>query len=400
MTRRERMLAAIRGEGSDQIPWAPRMDLWCIARRSRQTLPEQFVGLDTAQIADVLGVGCHTTRADFTRPRERSDLALRGLGIDNHPDFPYRVELRDLPVDFRHDAENLWTAIQTPAGQITTHLQQTAEMTRDGISLPFVLSHAIESAADFEAVAHIFEHLEVLPTPENYAAYQTRVGERGLAVASGMIAASPVHLVLHELTPMDRFYYLYADDREGLHRMCARMEPFFHALLEAITRCSAEAVFWGGNYDQDLTWPPFFESEIAPWLRRVGERLHASGKYLVTHCDGENRDLLPLYPGCGFDVAESVCPHPMTLCTLAEIRAGMGRQTTVWGGIPSISLLDSSMDQTAFEAYLDEVFGSLGTGERLILGVSDNVPPDADLSRLDRIKERIEAFGPVRPAPA
>jgi hypothetical protein len=55
------------------------------------------------------------------------------------------------------------------------------------------------------------------------------------------------------------------------------------------------------------------------------------------------------------------------------------------------------MDTGRFEEYLDEVFAGLGTGERLILGVSDNVPPDADLDRLERIGARVEAFGPVRP---
>jgi hypothetical protein len=32
------------------------------------------------------------------------------------------------------------------------------------------------------------------------------------------------------------------------------------------------------------------------------------------------------------------------------------------------------------------------------LGVSDNVPPDADIDRLARITDRVAAFGPVRPA--
>ena len=68
---------------------------------------------------------------------------------------------------------------------------------------------------------------------------------------------------------------------------------------------------------------------------------------------------------------------------------------TVWGGIPSVTLLDDSMPDAAFEEYLDDVFASLGKGERLILGVSDNVPPRASLAWLERIKERVEAFGPV-----
>jgi hypothetical protein len=56
------------------------------------------------------------------------------------------------------------------------------------------------------------------------------------------------------------------------------------------------------------------------------------------------------------------------------------------------------MTDQAFEAYLDDLFGSLDDGDRLILGVSDNVPPDADLARLAQIKQRVTGFGPVQPA--
>jgi len=90
-------------------------------------------------------------------------------------------------------------------------------------------------------------------------------------------------------------------------------------------------------------------------------------------------------------VAESVCPRPMTRCTLREARAGMGPRTTVWGGIPSLALLPAHMDDRAFDAYLDDLFAEARSGRRLILGVSDNVPPDADLGRLDRIRDSIGA---------
>ena len=395
MTHRERILAAMRGQKTDRLPWAPRMDLWCIALRARNALPARFAGMDTAGIARTLDVGCHAVRADYTLARDPADLALRGLGVDNHPDYPYRVELRNLPMDFRHDAENLWTEIRTPAGPVHMHLQQSAEMTRAGISLPFVHDYAIHSAADFEAVAQVFEHLEVIPTPQNYAAFQRRVGNQGVAVANGSIGASPMHLILHDLVAMDQFFYLYVDERAALEELGERMKPFFLAQLEAQAICSAEVAFWGGNYDQNLTWPPFFAEQIAPWLQRVGQRLHASGKLLLTHTDGENGDLMPLYGACGFDVAESVCPHPMTKSSLAEIREGMGAGIAVWGGLPSVAFLDDSMDMESFEAYGATLFGELGGGRRLVLGVADNLPPDADMTRLARVQEWVEEFGPV-----
>jgi hypothetical protein len=392
------MLAAIRGQPTDQIPWGPRFDLWYIALRTRGALPAELQDRNTAELADIFDVGCHGVRGDYTMQRPPKDLALRAYGLENHPDFPFRVELRDLPMEFESDDENIETTIETKAGTVHTHLRQSKSMTSNGISLPFVLSYPIQSTDDLDAVAEVFEHVEVVPTPDAYDAFHERIGDRGLAVAGGPLVSCPMHLILHDLTPMDKFFYLYHDAEDELREFCRRITPFFEACLEAVAQSSAEAVFWGANYDQDLTWPPFFEREIAPWLRKVSDRLHAAAKHLLTHTDGENRALLPFYPNCSIDVAESVCPSPMTSCTLPELRAGMGDKTTIWGGVPSISLLEKSMDDRQFESYLDEMFENLGTGERLILGVSDNVPPDAVLSRLDRIKARIEAFGPVRPS--
>ena len=398
MTHRDRMLATIRGQPTDQIPWAPRMDLWYIAQQARGTLPPKFAGLNMVEVAEVLDVACHAIGGDFTLPNP-SDNRLRCLGIDNHPDYPYRVELRDLPIESsleaNQDGEELRTMIHTPAGEVFLHLHRSQRMARDGISLPFVKSYAIHSVDDFEKVAQIFEHLVVIPTPEAYGAFRMRMGERGLAVARGPVAASPIHLILHELVAMDQFFYLYHDERERMHELAERMTPFFNAALDALVASAAEVVFWGANYDQDLTWPPFFQAELAPWLKKASDRLQAAGKFVLTHTDGENQRLLPLYPACGFDIAESFCPAPMTKTTLNEMLQGLRPQTTVWGGVPSVALLDDAMTDSAFTAYLDQLFGSIGGGDHLILGVSDNVPPAANLARLDMIKARVAAFGPV-----
>ena len=171
-----------------------------------------------------------------------------------------------------------------------------------------------------------------------------------------------------------------------------RIEPYFEAVLSALVACSAEMVLWGGNYDEHLTPPPFFGRELKPWLRRAAAQLGQADKYFMTHTDGENRGLFSAYKGCGIDVAESVCPAPMTACTLAELRSGFGSATTIWGGIPSVALLPASMDDRSFDEFLDHTFAELGSGRRLILGVSDMVPPDADMKRLEVIGQRAADF--------
>ena len=73
----------------------------------------------------------------------------------------------------------------------------------------------------------------------------------------------------------------------------------------------------------------------------------------------------------------------------------MGPSTAIWGGIPCVILLDDSMDQRGFTDHMDRMFTQIGRGHRLILGVSDDVPPDVNLDRLEQIKQWIQAFGPV-----
>jgi hypothetical protein len=268
----------------------------------------------------------------------------------------------------------------------------TQQMKAEGISLPFVRRYPVESVDDLNAVAYVFDHCEVVPTPAAYHSFHERVGERGVAVASGPIAASPMHLILHELSAMDRFYYLYADSLERLVDFTSHVEPLYEACLDAVVTCEAEVVFWGANYDRDLTWPPFFAAHIAPWLTRVAERLHGAGKLLLTHADGENDGLMHFFADCGVDVVESVCPEPMTKLSLSQLRQGFGPDVTVWGGVPSVALLPESMSDREFDRYLDQLLGAAVVGDRLILGVSDNVPPDADMERLLRIGDSMSRF--------
>lgn len=243
MSHRQRLLAAMRGDDAGGLPWAPRMDLWQISLAARGTLPERFAGLDTAQIAAQIGVACHAVRADYTRPRPPGDVVLRGLGLDNHPDYPYRIELNGLAVDADLGAERSRTVVHAPAGDVVTDVELTAAMKAEGISLPFVRRYPIESVEDLDGVAEVFEAARVVPTPDGYRAFGERVGDGGVAVASGPVAASPLHLVLHDLCAMDRFFYLYADERDRLLALARRMTPFFEVCLEAVCACDAEVVF-------------------------------------------------------------------------------------------------------------------------------------------------------------
>jgi hypothetical protein len=77
------------------------------------------------------------------------------------------------------------------------------------------------------------------------------------------------------------------------------------------------------------------------------------------------------------------------------VREAFAGRVTIMGGIPSIALLKSSMSDYEFDAFLDDFFLQIGSGDRLILGISDTTPPGADFGRLVRIGRRAKEFGLV-----
>ena len=222
-------------------------------------------------------------------------------------------------------------------------MEYEVSMEKNGITAPEIKKYVLPDPTNWEAVALVYENLEVVPTPQNYRSFHERIGTRGLALAQGPNSASPMHSILHMLMPMEAFFYAYMDVPDELHKLAERMTPFYDRILDVMCECDAEVVWWGANYDQSTTWPPFFATEIVPYVRMVGDRLRAVGKFMASHCDGENDKLLEYMPTARFDIAESVPTEPMVKRSLKELREGFGEPTTVWGGLPAVAFMDGPM---------------------------------------------------------
>lgn len=391
MTEHERILASIRGEAVDRIPWLPRLEFWHRAALRKGTLPAEFGGLTLRQIAHNLGAACYAVVPDFTEGGETGMLD-RGLGVYRLPTLAYEASLRDIERRVCQCGRETVVEYETPHGLLHSAFLFTDQMLEAGASMPWVTESLIQKPEDFEAAGYLFEQLQVTPQPDGYDRLCERVGEDGVAVAWVMGTACPMQHIMKELMPTEQFFYAMADYPDRVLRLAERMEPFFAAIRQAALDSTAEAVMLGGNYDDAITPPPFFRRWILPALRSYAEQLRGHGKYLVTHTDGENRRLLPLYVETGFDVADSVCPYPMTRCTLDQIWTAFAGRITLIGGIPAVLLCPSSATFPEFREFIDDVIARYGRQSRFTLGVSDMVTADADLDRIRYIGEAIQSI--------
>jgi hypothetical protein len=389
MTHRERILAAIRGEIPDSLPWVPRLEFWHRARVRQGTLPKELSGLTLPQIADRLGVGCYDSIPDFTNIVAPTDMLDRTLGIYNLPCLPYRVTLEDVDRHVSQNARETVVEYHTPVGSIRTASIFTNEMLDAGASTAWITQHAIRDPQDFDVVGHIFSHLKIEPNYDAYLARCAEVGEQGLAVGFIQGAASPIQLIMKELMVLEEFFYAFHDYPEQVLHLAEQIEPYFQQIQAIGADSPAEVLLLGANYDDSITHPAFFEKHLLPSLASFAGQLHSKGKFLMTHTDGENQKLFPLYRRAGFDITDSVCPYPMTRCTLEDTRANCGEHVTIWGGIPSTLLCLSSTSEDEFRRSVDGLIARYAHASHFVLGVSDMVTADCEWGRLQYITDGI-----------
>ena len=395
MTHRERILAAVRAEPVDRLPWVPRLDLWYKANRYCNTFAAEWRDATLTDIQDDLGIGRHEVIPDFLDTEDPDEVYDRALGIDHVSNQPYRLRFRRTERIIERAGDETRVTYRTPVGSVSATVVYTEQMRRDGITLMQVTDKPVNSLDDYEVIAWIFEDIEVVRDGGRYEDFQREVGDRGIAVAYAGACAGPVHQLLKELVAYDQFYFNLYDHPEVIERTAERMERYFDQVLEACADSQAEVVLFGANYDLMVTPPPLFEKHIAPHLADAADRLHAAGKLVATHTDGENQQLLDFYVQCGVDLADSICPFPMTRLHLSEVREAFGTRPAIWGGICSVSVLEESFTDEQFEAHLDEVIEAVGDGRGMIFSIADTTPPAASLDRIRHIGARLATFGPV-----
>lgn len=396
MTHKERMLLAMRGEMPDVLPYAPRFDLWYKANKYKGTLPKEFREKSPEDIARSEGWALHRVVPELLDVEREEDNLYRALGLYSLKECGYEIRFsKNVMVKAERSEASLKVEYQTSRGVITTKETLTEEMRQAGATITWIEERAIKRKEDYEILAHLFDEVQVVPSYERYRKWQGEVGEEGVAVMMGSFSASPMQHIQRDLLDATRFFYEYKDNEREMRLLAESLEKLYNQILFTVSNSPAEVVLWGANYDEMITYPPFFEREILPWLKKASEVLSRSGKLLLCHCDGENEGLMDLIKRSGIKVAEAVCPSPMTKVPIERYYHEWRGSLTIWGGIPQSLLLPSTASLEDFKGYLDHFFRAISPGDSFIVGIADTTPPDAHFDRLRILADKIQEQGPL-----
>lgn len=366
MTNRERLHAIMDGRPPDQIPWIPRMQIWHTARTKTDTLPERFRGMGLREVERALGLG--------TPAREGR---------------VFREILEGVEVVLRQVDGDLVQEFRTPVGTVASRVRHSEELDRLGIQ-GMEVEHVIKGPEDYRVVEYMLERIRYEPCYDEYLSYEAEVGEDGVPlVAAG---DCPFHHFLQKLAGYQMGYYHLYDYPGQVNHLLGLMRERDREVWDIVAKSPARLILHGLHFDSAMTPPPMFQKYITPYYLEFSDLLHRHGKTLCMHADADSQLILQNIRVSGFDMAETFTTDPMVNCTLEEARAEWGDEVIIWGGVPSV-ILEPTVSEEEFEAYMRRVFRVVAPGDAFILGVADNVMPTAMVERIERITKMVEAWG-------
>jgi hypothetical protein len=220
-----------------------------------------------------------------------------------------------------------------------------------------------------------------------YDGLQATVGDLG-APTMYMPRMNVQDLYINQMGVAAGIYAIY-DWTEAVEAYFRALDGSHDRLLDVIVASPIDIINFGENVHAGTLSPELFRRYHLPACQRRAERLHAAGKFVSSHWDGDTRPLLPYAQETGLDAIEAITPQPQGDVTLEEIRAALGDTMFLLDGIPAVYFDETFSVDVLVECVhrLIELFAP-----RLVLGISDEISSTGDLDRIKVVGEIVDAY--------
>lgn len=382
LTERERIQRTLRGESVDLIPWATRLDIWHTAQTRGGALPPDLAGMDLMEIHRRLGIG-RQGYARLTRMKLHGvDLRVtfNGAVIDREhaPVLDFPISRASVPAETPGETE---LTFRTPAGTARLRFGTNDILIREA-AVPYVVKHIVTDDDDFPAVQWIVDHAEVVPSYEEFERVEQEIGDYGFTI--GMLGRIPFQQILLDYLGEEMTVFTMLDNRPAFDHLLSALGEHVRHALDLGLASPAFMLEFGDNFEGSITSPRFFRDYCMAFLQEAADRVHAAGRVLGSHMDGNMKPLLHLVPECGVDVVESFSPWPLTALTFEDAWSAWRGKVLTWGVVPS-PIFEPHVSQLEFETWLDDMFRILDGDRRIILGIGDQALRPTILDRVRRV---------------
>jgi len=135
--------------------------------------------------------------------------------------------------------------------------------------------------------------------------------------------------------------------------------------------------------------PNLFRKYHLPECQHRCAKLHAAGKFISAHWDGDCGPLLPYAQETGLDGIEAITPEPQGDVTLEQTKKAFGDKLFLVDGIPAI-YFDKMFPVETLVACVEKIIELFAP--KLVLGISDEISSTGDIERIRIVGDIVNKY--------
>ena len=364
-TRRELNLAIFEGKASGVL-WQPRLETWIGHHRDRGTLPARFKGMSHLEIYDALRCSI----------RYAACAGIDWLGSD--PEVVRTQEKRPNQTLYR---------IKTPRGELCTVYHDLYDDAGRQINHR-IEDFPVKTVQDLRVATDVVNQQTFRADPEAFDKAARAAGDR--AEPTMFLSSSGFTELIKDWCGLPGTYYLLADhpaEVEAHLEACDRRDD---RMIDEALKLPCRIFNLGDHATNEFTPPPILKKYLLPRWQRIADRLHAAGRFVHSHWDGNSRHMLPFLRETRLDGVEALTPAPMCDMTLEMIKEAVGdgrTQMVVLDLLPVIDFLPNCPTPRLlnFTKCVIDMFAP-----RLILGISDEISQTGEIEKVEAISNLVD----------
>lgn len=331
MTLRERLLTTLRGGMADRIPW--NIYAWLVPQTA------------AARALHLKGLSFMDTRRIFRPVYEGVTIREEHSIVDGRPIFHTRIE--------------------TPVGVLTE--EATLE---SNYGSRWIRKYFITGIQDYPAAEYFFRHTRFEPDFDPWRQADVTLGDGGIVV--GEIMPIPIMTLMVSWMGVERLVEGIYDHPAEFDALIEALNVHYDRQIQLAAESPAEVIWFPDNVTGAVISPRLFERYCAPVYARAVPVLRSAGKIPIAHYDGSNRPLVHSLARTTLPVIEAFTPPPMGDLSVAEAKTAWPDKV-IWVNFPGSLFLEPA---ETIRAYTLELLREGASGGRLVIGCTEDFPPD------------------------
>jgi len=376
MNSKERLLAVLKGEKSDRIPWAPLIDGYFLS-----FLKEKNIEMNTVEALRYIGADIlerHVTTY--------TDIMMMGSSDMIYVNPKDAIVQKNIKITLHFDKKNgeIFNTYETPIGII----KEKYVFTKASPWLPFPVEHKIKRKEDLKIYKYLLENITPKPNFENFQKEVDYIGNDGLASASG--PSTPIMRLLQIEMGIETFYYYLNDYPKEIEEILDIMHERNKKIYHIIIKSPAEVIIDYENSSTTLFSPQIFDRYCLNQINGYANIVKQSGKIFLMHMCGKLDKIMNLLSQGKQDGIIDVSPAPTGDLNIAEALKSWGKTKVVMGGIDATAFTQLSID--GIKKYVRDLLRQIGPANNFILGSGDATPYGTPLESLKAVTKVVENY--------